>query len=217
MGGSGSGKWYRWNRKTTVEECYSLDVNRLARDGALRVGASGLLSWSNRLDGRRLASVSYSVSGGYADERVFCVSYRWDEFLLFPISFDDNRMHRKRRVIGVHSGAFSKVYQIDAFPATTTTLHEQINGEPVVVIGNSAANIAAIYSRELSDGTVLQFTPVQDRLPVAMTDTEGNEWDIFGTAVSGPRAGTRLETTNSYTAYWFAWGTFFLGAEIHFN
>lgn len=144
-------------------------------------------------------------------------TYRWDEFLLFPISFDDNRMHRKRRVIGVHSGAFSKVYQIDAFPATTTTLHEQINGEPVVVIGNSAANIAAIYSRELSDGTVLQFTPVQDRLPVAMTDTEGNEWDIFGTAVSGPRAGARLETTNSYTAYWFAWGTFFLGAEIHFN
>lgn len=144
-------------------------------------------------------------------------TYRWDEFLLFPVSNLDNRLHTKRRVIGIHSGAVSKVYQIDAFPTITTTLHEQIDGEPVVVIGNSAANIGAIYSRELDDGTVLQFTPVQDQLPVVMTDTEGNTWDIFGTAVSGPRAGTRLGMTRSYAAYWFAWATFFANTEIHFN
>ena len=144
-------------------------------------------------------------------------TYRWDEFLIFPISYDDNRMHRKRRVIGMHAGSFSKVYQIDAFPAEIATLHEQINGQPVVVIGNSAANIAAIYSRELADGTVLQFSPLQGQLPLVMSDTEGNTWDIFGVAVSGPRAGTRLDMTNSYSAYWFAWGTFFLDAEIHFN
>ena len=64
---------------------------------------------------------------------------------------------------------------------------------------------------------MLQFSPVQDQLPIVMTDTEGNMWDIFGVAVSGPRAGTRLGLTDSYAAYWFAWGTFFLNAEIHFN
>jgi hypothetical protein len=144
-------------------------------------------------------------------------TYRWDDRLLFPVSNLDNRLHPKLRVIGIKSGAVSKVYQIDAFPTMTTTLHEQINGQPVVIVGNSAANIGAIYSRELADGTVLQFTPVQNRLPIVMTDTEGNEWDIFGTAVVGPRSGTRLGMTRSYVAYWFAWATFFDNTEIHFN
>jgi hypothetical protein len=144
-------------------------------------------------------------------------TYRWNDNLLFPVSNLDNRLHPKRRIIGIHSGPISKVYQIDDFPTINTTLHEQINGEPVVIIGNSAANIGAIYSRELADGTVLQFSPVQGQLPIFMTDTEGNQWDIFGTAVSGPRAGTQLGITSSYAAYWFAWATFFENTEIHFN
>jgi hypothetical protein len=43
MGGPGSGTWIRVNRKTTVEECYVLDVNRLARDGLLDVGWFGVI------------------------------------------------------------------------------------------------------------------------------------------------------------------------------
>jgi hypothetical protein len=144
-------------------------------------------------------------------------TYRWDDRLIFPVSNLDNRLHPKRRVIGITSGAVSKVYQIDSFGDSNVALHENINGEPVVVIGNSAANLAAIYSRELADGTVLQFSPVQDQLPVFMTDTEGNLWDIFGVAVEGPRAGTRLEMTTSYTAMFFAWATFFDNTQIHFN
>ena len=144
-------------------------------------------------------------------------TYRWDDRLLFPVSNLDNRLHPKLRVVGITSGAVSKVYQIDAFPAMNATLHEQINGEPVVIVGNSAAEFGAIYSRELADGTILQFSPVQDRLPIVMTDLEGNEWDIFGTAVAGPRAGTQLGITRSYAAFWFAWATFFENTEIHFN
>jgi len=144
-------------------------------------------------------------------------TYRWDDNLLFPVSNLDNRLHPKLRVIGISSGPVSKVYQIESFPAANVTLHENINGAPVVVIGNSAANIAAIYSRELDDGTILQFTPVQDQLPIVMTDTEGNLWDIFGVALDGPRAGTRLGMTMSYTAMFFAWATFFDDTEIHFN
>jgi hypothetical protein len=35
MGGLGSGKWYRWDRRTTLAELGRLDVRRLQRDGFL--------------------------------------------------------------------------------------------------------------------------------------------------------------------------------------
>lgn len=32
MCGYGSGNWYRWDKKDTVEDCLTLDVNKLTRD-----------------------------------------------------------------------------------------------------------------------------------------------------------------------------------------
>ncbi|MDH3612467.1 MAG: DUF3179 domain-containing protein [Gammaproteobacteria bacterium] len=144
-------------------------------------------------------------------------AYRFSDELLFPVSNTDNRLHPKERVIGIHSGATSKVYQIGSFGAATQTVNDQFGGTPIVVVGDSGADIAAIYSRELADGTILTFSPLDDQLPNIMDDTEGNVWDVFGNAVSGPRTGERLAMTNSYTAMWFAWVAFYPGAEIHFN
>jgi hypothetical protein len=143
--------------------------------------------------------------------------YLGHEGLLFPVEPVDNRMHLKTRVIGIHSGSTSRVFQRDGFGPTTQALNEQFTSRPIVVVGNSDLDFAAIYDRELSDGTILNFTPLQNDLPNVMTDPEGNVWDVFGTAVSGPRAGEQLEMTSSYTAFWFAWAAFFPDPEIHFN
>jgi hypothetical protein len=144
-------------------------------------------------------------------------SYRTNDQLLFPVSNIDNRMHPKQRVLGIHSATASKVYQLYAFDTATQTINDQFDGQPIVVVGNSAQTFGAIYGRELEDGTVLTFSPLTDQFPGVMEDTEGNTWDIFGTAVSGPRQGVQLPLTNSYTAFWFAWATFFENTEIHFN
>ena len=144
-------------------------------------------------------------------------TYPWNDTLLFPVSRQDNRLHLKTRVIGIHATGASKVYQIEGFGETTQTITDQFDNEPIVVVGNSLLDFAAIYSRELPDGTILDFSPVQDQLPVVMTDSEGNSWDIFGMAVAGPRAGTELSMTDSFTAMWFAWVAFFENPEIHFN
>ena len=86
---------------------------------------------------------------------------------------------------------------------------------PVVAAGSSSMDFGVVYNRELEDCTVLEFEPVQDRLPAVMRDSEGNEWDMFGVAVNGPRTGQQLQKTNSYISYYFAWNAFFPGAEIH--
>jgi hypothetical protein len=143
--------------------------------------------------------------------------YLTDEGLLFPVSEVDGRLHPKTRVIGIQTGASNKVYQIDSFGPTTVTINDQVGDQPIVAVGNSLRNFAAIYSRELSDGTILTFHPIQDGLPNIMNDDEGNIWDIFGIAISGPRAGQQLGKTDSLTSFWFAWAAFFPESEIHFN
>jgi hypothetical protein len=143
--------------------------------------------------------------------------YKTDPALLFSVSRQDNRMHPKQRVIGIHEGSKSKVYQLGAFGAITQTINDQFNSQSIVVVGNSALSFAAIYSRQLSDGTILNFTAIDGDLPNVMSDDEGNVWDILGRAVSGPRMGERLNETRSYVAMWFAWVSHFNEIEIYFN
>jgi len=144
--------------------------------------------------------------------------YRWNSSLLFPVSDLDGRLHPKMRVVGIHLGLESRAYQISGFGDTTQTINDHFHGQPIVVVGNSLANFGAIYGRELADGTVLTFSPLENQYPAVMQDSEGNSWDLFGTAVSGARTGEKLPMTDSYIAMWFAWATFFFhGTEIYFN
>lgn len=142
--------------------------------------------------------------------------YRSSGNLLFPVQRRDNRLHEKERAIGVHSGRASKVYQLAGFGPNTQAINDDFSGEAIVVVGNSAKQFAAVYSRELNDGSILAMTPLEDALPNVMTDSEGNVWDIFGRAVAGPRLGTQLRMVKSYTAMWFAWTAHFDTVEIYF-
>ena len=143
-------------------------------------------------------------------------SYRKDRKLLFPANnLDDDRLHRKERVLGINVGSSSKVYPISNFSTNVEVLNDTVGDMQVVVAGSSGVNFGVVYNRELEDCTVLNFEAVQNSLPVVMQDNEGNEWDVFGTAVSGARTGQQLQKTNSYLSYWFAWTAFFPGADIH--
>lgn len=128
---------------------------------------------------------------------------------------EDDRLHPKERVLGINVGESSKVYPISSFSHTISTLNEQVGAMDVVATGSSGDNFAVIFNRQLEDCTTLEFTPLENRLPIIMIDNEGTEWDIFGTAQTGPRTGTQLQKTNSFISYWFAWTAFFEGAEIH--
>lgn len=146
--------------------------------------------------------------------------YRQSTGLLFPINGQqDTRRHPKERVIGIHDAgsSSSKVYQLGEFGSSTLAINDQFAGQSIVVVGNSALHFAAIYSSELADGTILSFDSIQDDLPNVLLDTEGNVWDVFGTAVSGVRAGEQLEPTMSYVAMWFAWVAHFNEVQLHFN
>jgi len=142
-------------------------------------------------------------------------NYRSDDTLLFSVSRDDTRLHRKERVHGVLVDDRSRVYPIMHFPDTFLTINDTVNGQEIVVVGNAAMNLVASYERVTDDGTVLTFEPLSDMLPAVMEDSEGTRWDILGKGIEGPREGDLLGPTMSFNAYWFAWAAFFGNAEIH--
>ena len=143
-------------------------------------------------------------------------THRTDTAISFPSNnIDDNRLHPKERVLGINVGESSEVYPISRFSQTISVINDRVGNMDVVATGSSGDNFAVIYNRQLEDCTILDFSPVENQLPTVMIDNEGTEWDVFGTALAGPRAGTQLQKTNSFVAYWFAWTAFFAAAQIH--
>jgi len=59
MGGLGSGRWYRWDKKTTEEEEPRIDVRYLRKEGLLKSKGIGTLTWSCR--GQETGSIKFRV------------------------------------------------------------------------------------------------------------------------------------------------------------
>jgi hypothetical protein len=69
VGGVGSGNWYRFDKKTTTDECQSIDVRYLHRNGLLKPGHYFSLRWSRA--GRQTGSI-----GGVAYRDQVTLLYR---------------------------------------------------------------------------------------------------------------------------------------------
>jgi hypothetical protein len=64
MGGYGSGKWERWDKKVTVEDSWSLDINWMIREGLFdqRGERRGLIQMIDPSYGGMASSVRYELS-----------------------------------------------------------------------------------------------------------------------------------------------------------
>ena len=147
-------------------------------------------------------------------------SYRTSDQLIFPVEVLDDRLHEKERTLAVIVNGEAKGYPIQElgqseFDESITVIEETFEGIDLVVAGSSGRNFAVAYNRRMPGGTLLQFEAIDDGTATILRDQEGNEWDIFGAAVSGPRQGQQLQRVESFIAYWFAWGTFYPNLELH--
>lgn len=143
------------------------------------------------------------------------LDYRTDPYLLFPIDVDDGRLPRKERVHGVIINGEAKVYPIATFQDQVTVIADNFKERDLIVVGDRTNNFANSFIVLQSEFNSLEFSAVQDALPVVMEDNEGNQWDIFGKAVAGPRQGQNLPPATSFIGYWFSWGAFYPAAEIY--
>ena len=140
--------------------------------------------------------------------------YKDSERLIFDVSPMDDRLSAKERVLGVIVNDVAKVYRFDTFSSDPVVIVEdEFEGQQYIVVGSKRDNYMVAY-RNTIDGQLLQFTPIQNNRHMLMEDNEGNQWNIFGEAISGPRQGQQLEAMVNYIGYWFSLGAFYPGAEI---
>jgi|AntRauTorckE6833_2_1112554.scaffolds.fasta_scaffold11153_4 hypothetical protein len=144
-----------------------------------------------------------------------------DTGTLFPITNENNRLPNKTLVHAYLSEKATnqdigvRVFVKEDFPENITVFNENYEGNLIVAAGSSKYDFIVSYYSMLGDDTILDFTAIHDKLPVIMKDQEGNEWNVFGEAVSGPRKGEQLTPTESYNGYWFAISDFFPTACIY--
>jgi len=79
MTGIGSGNWLRSNSKATVDNCLTLDVNRMNRAGLLRKGVVWTEGWSDSMTGRKIAEMQIqNLPTGHHESQTLRLNYRWN-------------------------------------------------------------------------------------------------------------------------------------------
>jgi hypothetical protein len=135
--------------------------------------------------------------------------------IFFPVSRSDNRLPAKERVLGVIDEDHVKAYSIELFGDKNEILLDTWRENELVIIGNKAKNFIVAFDRKLPDGQVLEFSVVENSQSIILRDQEGNEWDIFGTALSGPRKDQKLKSLPQMMGYWFAWAPFYSSLDLY--
>lgn len=94
-------------------------------------------------------------------------------------------------------------------------INDEFEGSQFVVYGDPNQSLFLAFDRQTSDGTLLDFDILKSSLPTILIDNEGNQWDIFGEAIDGPRLGERLTPINGYAGYWFSIASIFPKVNLY--
>ncbi len=143
--------------------------------------------------------------------------YKKSGATIFPANnANDDRFSAKQRVLGVKVLESFQAYSLTRFSLDgITVLQDTLGSESLTVWGSQNLNFAVVFNRQLSDGSLLTFSALtQADFPAVVTDNEGNYWDVFGVAISGPRLGQSLNQPFSFIAYWFAWVAFYPNTQV---
>ena len=92
-------------------------------------------------------------------------------------------------------------------------IHDEFEGEQIVIYNNPNFELMVAYSRELN-GEILDIQR-SDSLPAIMKDNLGNYWDVFGEAIYGPNVGQKLKFMNQVKGYWFSIASFYREATLY--
>jgi hypothetical protein len=137
-----------------------------------------------------------------------------DNSLLFPQSFIDARRPMKELVLGINQGGTARAYPYGIL-GERAAVNDAVGGRAVLVVFDRRTEMAVAFEREVA-GRRLSFQAVEaEAFPFHLRDSEtGTLWNLTGTAVSGPQAGSRINQLATYSAMWFAWASFNRNTEL---
>lgn len=153
----------------------------------------------------------------------------YDDINNSPFLMDDDQISDKlppmEKVVGVRSGDVQVGYPY-SITEEAKVLHDEINGEPVVIFhldGMASALDNPSIKNSRDDGATGVFSPVVDGEKLEFEFRDGtvidrkteSTWNISGKATSGPMEGKKLETKQFGDYFAFAWLVFYPDTEIY--
>lgn len=171
------------------------------------------------------------IQGKYAGESITTyntIETKWEIVLeYFPnalvftnTSIDsniENRSYKSKQDVEIGDSVFGVIeesqkgtitvfgFTYDMFQESTQIISKNINGKKTIIIGNSDLH----FMTSFIDDANVAYTAIQNQYPIIMKDNVGNQWNIFGIAVSGPRQGEQLQSPLCFVAYYWAWQDFY--------
>ncbi len=142
----------------------------------------------------------------------------------------DPRLPPKARVVGVQVGDDVEAFPYDVLSVRAlggwSAVTDRVGGRIVVVFWKEGT-VSAVDAPVIADSRSVGSTGVFDLRVAGRTLTfratsggivdeqTGSGWDIFGRAVSGPLAGTKLRPVVSTESFWFDWAAFHPDTRIY--
>lgn len=124
---------------------------------------------------------------------------------LFPVP-KDSRLPNKERVLAIIDGEDAKAYRFQHLD-TGGIIRDDFKATDYLIAGNPHFMVAFLMRGEFAALTYsYSFDGTSD---ILMTDNEGNEWNVFGEAVSGPRTGEVLPAAPALMGFWFSIPAFY--------
>ena len=153
-------------------------------------------------------------------------SSRSTPYGFFDQSDLDDRFPALERVVNVTIGDTAKAYPFSVISANPT-VNDTVAGTDIVVFwGGDTAD--ALDAGEIilaeSIGTGIAFSRVVHGKVLTFSATgedtfldaeTGSQWDLNGTALTGPLAGSQLDPIVHGNEFWFAWAAFNPDAEVY--
>lgn len=147
-----------------------------------------------------------TVKDSYSNAEVF---YHDNVALTSNGTVADNE-NFKNFYFGVLDTKFETKVKLYQYKEDTKLINTIINNKNTIIYYNKLKRIYCSYY--IGNLTFSLLTNAS--FPNILKDNEGNVWDIFGKAVSGPREGERLEYPKSFVAGYWAWEDFYENLNI---
>jgi hypothetical protein len=138
----------------------------------------------------------------------------------------DERAKAKQRVVGVAVDGAAAAWTLETISGSEAQATNAKVGDTPIVILWKAGQVTALETARIVSGrdvgSVGVFSPTVDGDTLTFTsegdgfvdEATNSRWDVTGTAVSGPLAGTRLDQIHHLDTFWFSWSTYQPGTEL---
>ena len=122
----------------------------------------------------------------------------------------DDRLPENELVLGVNLCDQFRAYVLADYSESLTVINDTLHDISIVVFLDNNTDYALAFQSVINDET-LTFSVIEG----AIVDDAGNTWDISGTAISGPLAGTKLSFATSFVTEWYGWAAYHPDTSIY--